>query len=142
MTWDQDHAVESPAPGGVEVTPMVRRRSQVGEQQFVESITVGTTQLDSELTLKLWFHHLDTLTHEETKQEFETFLHTLKTTQMPVLTRCLMIVAGLPEPVVPTVLDQLQEIAQYETRLWHHRIERSDRASIGEDIRVLPVGRE
>ncbi len=137
MIWDQES--KHPVLRAVALTPLAGQRSKMGESQLTESVTLGSTQLDSEVTWKLSFHHPDTLTDEETRQEFEAVVDTFIRTQTSALTRCLFILGRLPRPVVTTVIDQLQEIAQYETCMWQFKADHGDKPSIGKNMKMLSV---
>lgn len=139
MTWDHSHESNE---SGLMITPLTGRQRRVGRKRVDEWVTLGASELVSGFTWELSFNHPDTLTEEEAREEYDSLVHRVMTSQGPALTRCLMIIGNLPEPLLPTVLDQLQEIAEHETRTWRFRMDHGDKPSIGEDIRVLPVGRE
>lgn len=141
MKWDHDRETDDDQSVSVMVTPPSVRESLAG-WKISEAVSRETTELVSGFTWDLSFRHPDTLTEEEAREELNAFVHEVMTTQGQALTRCLMIFAQLPEPVVPSVLDQFQEIADYETRIWQFRTEHGDKPSIGESLRVLPAGRE
>ena len=142
MTWDHNGETDDRRPVISMATPVMRMRLRSSRQRFSESITRGTSRLESDLTWEIRLNHEATLTDQEAKDEVEILLDSAKRTKEAVFTRCLIMLDSLPEPIMPTVLDQFQEIAEYETRMWHFRAAHGDQPSIGESLRVLPAGRE
>ena len=145
MTWDQIHETEEtkaePAVG-TDLTPFLGTLRRSGEHEFEESMTLGATELESKFTWQLSFHHPETLTIEEAREHLDVLLKRALHQQGPVLTRCFVMLGRVPKPVVSTVLDQWQDIAEYETRIWNYRVEHGGEPSIGSDVRMLPVGDE
>ena len=75
-----------------------------------------------------------TWTNEEARAELMTMLS--KTARV----RCFAIIAALPDDVVPILVPQLEEIAEYETNIATLRA-RSQGPDILENLVLLPVGR-
>lgn len=90
--------------------------------------------LEMEWSSTMRFLRPATWTHEEARAELVTMLSN------SARARCMAIIIGLPDEVVSTVAPQLEEIAEYETKMAAIR-----REMAGPDIRErwisLPIGR-
>ncbi|MBI2764919.1 MAG: hypothetical protein HYX53_03295 [Chloroflexi bacterium] len=99
-----------------------------------DAIELGGATLEMEWAGTLRFHQPATWTHEEARSGLVTMLSNM------ARARCMAIIAGLPDEVVTSVAPQLEEIAEYETKMAAIR-----REAVGPDIKErwisLPVGR-
>lgn len=66
-----------------------------------------------------------TMTEKEVRDEFIQLI-----SRLGAITQCHLIIDSVPLGVIPTILPQLREMAEYESRMWHVRRELS-----GPDIR-------
>jgi hypothetical protein len=92
----------------------------------------GQARLAIEWDINVTFEHPATFTEAEAKQAF------LQLAARLARSRCLMIVRSLPEEVIPAVLPQLQEMAEYEVRMAQVREELSG-PDIQESWISLPI---
>jgi hypothetical protein len=102
-----------------------------------QSYTVGEGRLDSILEWQVRFDYPDTWTQNDIREQFsqgivEVFAH-------PGVGRCLMLITSMPPEVVPRVIEQFEEIADYETRMWVTRDRDSDEFRIKERRAILPL---
>lgn len=99
-----------------------------------DAIESGGAALEMEWAGTLRFRWPATWTQEEARAGFGTMLSNM------ARARCMAIVLGLPDEVVPVVAPQLEEMAEYETKMSALRSE-----AIGPDIKErwisLPAGR-
>jgi hypothetical protein len=77
----------------------------------------GRARLAIEWDTRITFEHPATFTEAEARDAFLQLAARLGRSQ------CLMIVRSLPEEVIALVLPQLQEMAEYEVRMWQVREE-------------------
>jgi hypothetical protein len=77
-------------------------------------------QLDYEWGARLRFRAADTMTEEEARSCFDELAEYLS---LAARIRCHVIVDSLPVQVIPEILPQLQDIAEYEVRMWQVRRE-------------------
>ena len=140
MRWSLANAADDEGDlttGGLQPA---NRRVRHGHALGIESITLGDAQLTSEIRWLMRLSHQDTLTEDEARQLFSDLLSVPPEPAASfALTKCLLLVSQLPPPIIPTVLEQFEEIAAYEKRIWlashkePHRIE--------ERSTYLPVGK-
>ena len=126
----------------------------VGFPRMMEAETEGTRLLEK--SLGLWYTartqraQLDyewqarwslcvaeTMTEEETRQSFEQLAEYLG---LAARIRCHLIIDSVPAEVIPAILPQLQDIAEYEVRMWQVRRE-VEGPDIHERWVSLPVAR-
>lgn len=87
---------------------VARRRLPAGR----DFATSGSASLTVEWDDHWTYDRPETWTEEEEVRVFKILIKELQRWQ------CHDLIDGLPEAVVPVVLRQLQDIAEYETRLW------------------------
>ena len=98
-----------------EICDSIRRRAV--RLAHAEAAGSGQARLAFEWDARITFEHLATFTEAEAKEAWVKLVTGL------ARSRCLMIIGSLPEEVVPIVLPQLQEMAEYEVRMWQVREE-------------------
>lgn len=89
-----------------------------------DAVESGGATLEMEWAGTLRFHRPATWTHEEARAELLTMLSNM------ARARCMSVIVGLPDDVVPVVAPQLEEIAEYETHMASVR-----REALGPDIK-------
>lgn len=89
-----------------------------------DAIESGGATLEMEWAGTFRFQRPATWTHEEARAELLAMLSNM------ARARCMSIIVGLPDDVVPVVAPQLEEIAEYETRMATVR-----REALGPDIK-------
>ncbi len=99
-----------------------------------DSIELSGATLEMEWAGTLRFQQPATWTHEEARAGLVTMLSNM------ARARCMAIIVGLPDEVVPFIAPQLEEIAEYEIKMAAVR-----RDALGPDIKErwisLPAGR-
>jgi hypothetical protein len=85
--------------------------------RHVESTASGEARVDVEWDTHIAFEHPLTWTEAEARDAF------LQLSARLARARCFMIIQSLRPEVVPTILPQLHEMAEYETRMWRVRAE-------------------
>ena len=98
-----------------EMCGTIRRRA--ARLPHVDAVGSGQARVSVEWDTHITFEHPATFTEAEAREEF------LQLAARLARSRCLMIIGSLPEEVVPVVLPQLQEMAEYEVRMWQVREE-------------------
>lgn len=91
---------------------ITRRRMRLAE---VESAASDEARVQVQWIGEIAFEHPITWTEAEAKDAFVDLSSRLARAQ------CIMIIHVLPSQVLPTILPQLQEMAEYETRMWEVR---------------------
>ncbi len=109
--------------------PHVRRA-----RKFIhrESSGSGKARIDVEWVTSVYYTHPSTWTQEEAAAEFAELLADMARAQS------IQLISNLPDAVVPVVLPQLEEIAQYEAQMWQARRE-LEGPSINERWVALPI---
>jgi hypothetical protein len=113
-----------------EVCDSMRRRA--ARLPHADAAGSGQARLAVEWDTHITFEHPATFTEAEAKEAFLQLAARLARSQ------CLMIIRTLPEEVVPVVFPQLQEVAEYEVRMWQVR-EELGRPDIHESWLSLPI---
>ena len=94
-------------------------------------------QLDYEWGARLRFRVADTMTEEEVRSCFDELAGYLG---LAARISCHLIIDSVPVQVIPAILPQLQDIAEYEVRMWQVRRE-VEGPDIHERWVSLPVAR-
>jgi hypothetical protein len=113
-----------------EICETMRRRAMRLPQ--AEAAASGEARLGIEWDTQITFEHPATFTEAEAREAFLHLAARLARSQ------CLMIIRTLPAEVIPVVLPQLQEMAEYEVRMWQVREELSG-PDIQESWISLPI---
>lgn len=92
-----------------EICETMRRRAVRLPQ--AEATASGEARLGIEWDTQITFEHPATFTEAEAREAFVHLSGRLARAQ------CIMIISSLPPQVVPTILPQLQEMAEYELRM-------------------------
>jgi len=93
-------------------TPLHQRRSI---RVLNDTITLNGAQLDLEWDVQAHYFCPETFTEAEAEETLAEML------AMHARSKCMLIIRALPDAVVSLVLPQLEEIADYETRMWEKR---------------------
>jgi len=99
-----------------------------------ESAECVGARLDVAVGWEIMFQYDAPLTQAEASERLHELLASM------LRHRCLSIIRSLPTEVVPAILPQLQDIAEYETRMWQRRTEISQ-PSIREEWLALPIAK-
>ena len=113
-----------------EVCESVRRRILV--VRGAGSASSGEANLTVEWVGKVRYEHPATWTEAEAKRQF------LRLSAQVARDQCMHIIELLPAEVVPTILPQLQDLAEYEIRMQRVR-EEVQRPGITESWISLPI---
>lgn len=98
-----------------EICQTMRRRAV--RLPYAEAAASAGARLDVEWDARITYEHPATLTEAEARDAL------LELSGHLARSHCLMIIRSLPEEVIPVVLPQLQEMAEYEVRMWQVREE-------------------
>ena len=71
------------------------------------------SRLDFELAGRLMFTPQATMTEEETRRTFSRLVG-----QMAARSQCHLLIQSAPPEIFPTILAQLQDLVEYEIRMW------------------------
>lgn len=85
--------------------------------RHIDSVEASDARIDFEWQAHINFTHPGTWTEAEAKSVFLELAASLARAQSFV------IIHSLPDEVVPSILPQLQEMAEYEVRMWRLREE-------------------
>jgi len=113
-----------------EICESVRRRGF--RLAHGDAVGSGQARLAVQWDARITFEHPATFTEAEAREAFLQLAARLARRQ------CLMIIRSLPEEVIPVVLPQLQEMAEYEVRMAQVREELSG-PDIQESWISLPI---
>ena len=118
-----------PLPGTATIEELIRDEGMRSRQHnLVHSSSAGSNKLDWWVT----FSHPRTLTESEAKKAlFELLAESVRA-------QCHLIIHSLPNEILPTILPQLQEMAEYELRIWTIR-EKFEGPDIHERWLSLPM---
>lgn len=145
MTWGQDHEPE--AVQEREMTELVPEPERTVRAETIalatDSITVGEAELESTIGWSLMFSYPGTWSVEEQRDALSAIIAQFRdsSTAKRAFYQCLSIMGSLPDDVVPKVLAQLQEIAEYEAWIWRKQHEPLGAPNIWDRRVRLPVER-
>ena len=147
MPWDPDLAPDQLDHSDVTTllpTPAPARRVETRRLRLVhESVTVGEAEMQSTLEWELAFEYPETWSTEDQQDALSAVVAEFLEGDVArfAFTKCLSIMGSVPNEVVPLVIDQLADIAEYETWLWRKQREPLGPPNVWDRQTKLPVTR-
>ena len=143
MTWDQEQ--DPSAIGLQDITELVyapdRDVTARTWRLANEEMTVGDARVESSLDWTLSFAFPGTWSAEERSNELPNLVAQFLDLDLATfaVTKCLAVLGSVPDEVVRKVIEQLEDIAEYETRLWRKQQEPLGAPNILEQNVRLPA---